>query len=97
MSTKLIFSSIAGLSLIAVSALGNATEINPLSPSYQKFNIAITAPASNDAARYVDNGNPLTPTYSRSGETGTWVATALRADQLYRETANPLHPGFKRI
>ena len=97
MSTKMIFSSIAGLSLIAVSALSNATEINPLSPSYQKFNVTVTAPLTSDAARYSDNRNPLTPTFSRSGDSANWVATTLPADQLYRDRANPLHPGFKRI
>jgi hypothetical protein len=96
MSTKLILSSIAGLTLIAVSALGNAAE-NPLAPTYQKFNVAIAAPATGEAARYVDRANPLAPTFTRSGEAGNWVSTALRADQLYRDTANPLHPSFKRI
>ena len=96
MSTRLILSSIAGLSLIAVSALGNATE-NPLAPTYQKFNVTVAAPATSDAARYVDNRNPLAPAYTRSGEAGSWVATALRADQLYRDVANPLNPSFKRI
>ena len=97
MSTKLIFSGIAGLSLIAVSALSSAAEINPLSPSYQKFNVSVAAPSSGEAARYVDSRNPLAPTFSRSGETANWVATNLRADQLYRDLANPLHPSFKRI
>ena len=97
MNTKLIVSSIAGLSLIAVSALSNAAEVNPLSPSYQKFNVAIAAPVTGDTARYVDNRNPLAPTFTGSGVTSNWVATALRADQLYRDIANPLHPGFKRI
>ena len=96
MSTKLILSSIAGLSLIAVSALGNATA-NPLSPSYQKFNVTVVAPATGEIVRYVDSANPLTPTFTRSGEAGKWVATAVRVGQLYRDTANPLHPSFKRI
>ena len=97
MSTKLILSGIAGLSLIAMSTFGNAAEMNPLSPSYQKFSVAIAAPVSGDATRYSDNRNPLTPTFSRSGENGNWVATTLRADQLYRDLVNPLHPSFKRI
>ena len=96
MSTKFILSSIAGLSLIAVSALGNATE-NPLSPTYQKFNVTVAAPVTGHAERYADNRNPLAPTYTRSGEAGNWVATTLRADQLYRDTDNPLNPSFKRI
>ena len=97
MNTKLIVSSIAGLSLIAVSALGNAAEINPLSPAYQKFSVAIAAPETGATARYVDNRNPLAPTFSRAGETSKWVATGLHADRLYRDIANPLHPGFKGI
>lgn len=97
MSTKLILSRIAGLSLIAMSTFGNATEMNPLSPSYQKFSVAIAVPVAGDAARYSDNRNPLTPTFSRSIEAGNWVATTLPADQLYRDRANPLHPSFKRI
>jgi hypothetical protein len=96
MSTKLILSSIAGLSLIAVSALGNAAG-NPLAPTYQKFNVSVAAPAIGDTARYVDRANPLNPTFTRTGEPGAWVSTALRADQLYRDVANPLHPSFKRI
>ncbi len=95
MSTKMILSSIAGLSLIAVSALGNATE-NPLAPTYQKFNVTVESPASPSAERYVDSSNPLTPTFTRAGEKATWVATTLRADQIYRDTANPLNPSFKR-
>ena len=97
MSRKMILSSIAGLTLIAASTLSSAASTNPLSPSYQKFDVAVTAPAASAAARYVDIANPLTPTYSRSGEAGSWVATTLNADQLYRDTANPLHPSFKRI
>ena len=54
MSTKLILSSIAGLSLIAMSTFGNAAEMNPLSPSYQKFSVAIAAPVAGDAVRYSD-------------------------------------------
>ena len=97
MSTKMILSSIAGLTVIAASTLSNAASTHPLSPSYQKFEVTIAAPAAGDAARYVDIGNPLSPTYSRSGQTANWVATTLRTDQFYRDTANPLHPGFKRI
>ncbi len=97
MSAKLMLSRIAGLSLIAVSALGNAATTNPLSPSFQKYNVTITAPASADAARYVDSANPLTPTFARSGDNSKWDTTTLRTEQLYRDTANPLHPGFKRI
>ena len=96
MSTKFILSSVAGLSLIAVSPLGNAAA-NPLSPSYQKFNVTVVTPATGETVRYVDSANPLTPTYTRSGEAGNWVATTLNADQLYRDTANPLNPSFKRI
>ena len=96
MSTKLILSSIAGLSLIAVSALGNAAA-NPLSPSYQKFNVTVVTPATGETVRYVDRANPLTPTFTRSGEAAKWIATDAGADQLYRDTANPLHPSFKRI
>ena len=97
MSTKLNVSTLAGLSLIALSTLGNATEINPLSPSYQKFNVTIAAPAAGEAARYVDNRNPLTPTFTRSGESDKWIATTSPASELYRDTANPLNPSFKRI
>ncbi len=97
MSSKLVLSCIAGLSLIAVSTLSNAAEINPLSPSYQKFNVAVTAPVTGDATRYIDIHNPLTPIFSRSGGSATWVATTLRTDQFYRDLANPLHPSFKRI
>ena len=96
MSTKMILSSVAGLSLIAVSALGNAAE-NPLASTYQKFDVTIAAPATGETVRYVDNRNPLAPTYTRSGEAVNWVATALRPDQLYRDRANPLNPSFKRI
>lgn len=96
MSTKLILSSVAGLSLIAVSALGNAAA-NPLSPSYQKFNVTVVTPATGETVRYVDSANPLTPTFTRSAEAGNWVATALPTDQRYRDTVNPLHPRFKRI
>jgi hypothetical protein len=97
MSTKMILSSIAGLTLIAASTLSSAANTNPLSPSYQKFEVAVAAPAASNATRYVDITNPLTPTYSRSGEAANWVATTLNADQLYRDTANPLNPSFKRI
>jgi hypothetical protein len=97
MSTKTILSSIAGLSLIAVSALGNAAVTNPLSPGFQKYNVTIETPVSANAARYIDAANPLTPTFTRAGDNSKWVTTTLRADQLYRDTANPLHPGFKRI
>ncbi len=97
MSTKTILSSIAGLTLVAVSTLGNAANTNPLSPSYQKFDIAITAPAAANVERYVDINNPLTPTYSRNSDAAKWVTTGLSTDQLYRDTANPLHPGYKRI
>lgn len=97
MRTKLILSSIAAMSLIAVSALGNAATTNPLSPSFQKYEVTITAPDSSNAVRYVDAANPLTPTFARSGDNSKWDTTTLRADQLYRDTANPLHPGFKRI
>lgn len=96
MSSKMILSSIAGLSLIAMSALGNAAE-NPLAPTYQKFNVTITAPATANSARYVDSRNPLAPTFTKSGEDANWVAATLRADQLYRDTANPLNPSYKRI
>ncbi len=96
MSTKMILSSIAGLSLIAVSALGSAAE-NPLAPTYQKFDVAVAAPATGEAVRYIDNRNPLVPTYTRSGETVNWVATTLRRDQIYRDSTNPLNPSFKRI
>jgi hypothetical protein len=97
MSTKTVLSSIAGLSLIAVSAVANAAATNPLSPSYQKFDVTINTPASANAVRYIDSANPLTSTYARIGDNSKWVTTTLRADQLYRDTANPLHPGFKRI
>ena len=97
MSSKLILSSIGGLSLIAVSALGNANEISPLSPSYQKFSVTVAAPAGGEAMRYVDNRNPLTPTFVRSGETGNWVTTTLPVAQLFRDRANPLHPSYKRF
>ena len=96
MSTKTILSSIAGLSLIVVSALGNAAD-NPLAPTYQKFNATIAAPATGETVRYVDSANPLAPTYTRSGEAGNWVATTLRPEQFYRDSANPLNPSFKRI
>ena len=95
MSTKLMLSSIAGLSLIAMSTFGNAAEMNPLSPSYQKFSVVIAAPVAGDAARYSDKRNPLTPTFSRSGETGNWVATTLPADQLYRDLANSATSEFQ--
>lgn len=97
MSTKMILSSIAGLTLVAVSALSSAANTNPLSPSYQKFDIAISAPAAGNGEHYVDINNPLTPTFSRKGEAGNWVTTTQRIEQLYRDTANPLHPGYKRI
>ena len=97
MSTKTILSSIAGLSLIAVSALGNAATTNPLSPSFQKYEVTIAAPVSTNAMRYVDVANPLAPTFTRFGDNSKWITTTLRADQLYRDTANPLHPSFKRI
>ena len=45
MSTKLILSRIAGLRWLAMSTLGNATEMNPLSPSYQKFSVVIAVVA----------------------------------------------------
>lgn len=97
MSTKSKLISIAGLTLIAASTLSSAAATNPLSPGYQKFIVTVAAPASANAQRYIDASNPLTPTFTRSGETTQWVPTTLRADQLYRDTANPLHPGFKRI
>ena len=97
MSKKIVVSGIAGLGLIAVSALGNAATTNPLSPGFQKYNVTITAPALVNATRYVDSANPLTPVFGRSGDNGKWVTTTLRADQLYRDTANPLHPSYKRI
>ncbi|MEO5860903.1 MAG: hypothetical protein ABIW48_01015 [Burkholderiales bacterium] len=96
MSTKFIVSSITGLGLIALSTLGNAANNNPLSPGFQRHKVTITAPASADATRYVDSANPLTPVFTRSGK-GKWVTTTLRTNRLYRDTANPLHPGFKRI
>jgi hypothetical protein len=96
MSTKFIVSSIAGLGLIAASAVGIAATTNPLSPGFQKYNVTIAAPVPVNATLYVDSANPLTPVVTRSGDSGKWVTT-LRADQLYRDTANPLHPGFKRM
>lgn len=96
MSTKFIVSSIAGLGLIAASALSNAATTNPLSPGFQKYDVRIAAPASANATRYVDSANPLTPVFARSGDS-KWVAATSRANPLYRDTANPLHPGFKRI
>jgi hypothetical protein len=97
MSTKTILSSIAGLSLIAVSTLSSAATTNPLSPSFQRYNVTIDAPVSVNTARYIDSANPLTPTFTRASGNSKWTTTTLRADQLYRDTANPLHPGFKRI
>lgn len=97
MSTNTIVSSIAGLSLIAASALGNAATTNPLAPGFQKYNVTITAPVSANATRYVDVANPLTPAFARFGDNSKWITTTLRTEQLYRDTANPLHPGFKRI
>jgi hypothetical protein len=97
MSTKSKLVSITGITLIAASTLSTAATTNPLSPGYQKYGVTISAPDSANAKRYVDAANPLTPTYTRSGEAIVWVPTTLRAEQLYRDTANPLHPGFKRI
>ncbi len=94
MSIKFIVSSIAGLGLIAASTLGNAATTNPLSPGFQKYDVTIAAPAWATATRYVDSSNPLTPMFTRSGDS-KWVATTLHANQLYRDAANPLHPGFK--
>ena len=97
MNLKLIAATITAAGLLAVSALSNATPTNPLSPSYQKSAVTIAEYHSPNTTRYVDAANPLNSRYSRDGDAGRWVATAITTERLYRDVANPLHPSFKRI
>jgi hypothetical protein len=76
------------------ASFASAASNSPLDPFYCVKDAADTVSLAPEA-RYVDK-NPLHPGYSRL--TGSsWVATkAVASTVLYGDTANPLHPQFKR-
>ena len=85
---------VAAASMFAATAqAGN----NPLHPSYfqEKAAQSVQTHATGDSARYVDVRNPLSPSYSRSGD-ANWMVTSDLNVVAYVDSRNPLSPSFKR-
>lgn len=92
--------STAALAAVAAASMFAATaqaENNPLHPSYFQGKAAqsVQTQAAGDAARYVDVRNPLSPSYSRSGDVN-WMVTSDLTVVAYVDSRNPLSPSFKR-
>lgn len=94
MLKKSLFATIAATTLFAASA--HATD-NPLHPSYFQEKAAnwVQSKATGDVARYVDVGNPLSPSFNRNGD-AAWVVTSDVNVVAYVDSRNPLSPSFKR-
>ena len=88
------FAAVAATTMFAATA---QAENSPLHPSYYQVKAANSVPAtvSGDAARYVDVRNPLSPSFSRSGDANWMVASDLKV-VAYVDSRNPLSPSFKR-
>ena len=90
----------ATFAAVAVATMFAATaqaENNPLHPSYfqNKAAQAVQTQVTGNTARYVDVGNPLSPSYSRNGE-ANWMVTSDLNVVAYVDSRNPLSPSFKR-
>ena len=88
-------------SLIAMIAAGAAmanAATNPLDPGYYAEKFAAVAPAVTGAKTtiYRDINNPTSPSYSRNGSDAAWTQTSDVIGAGYDQSANPLHPTFKR-
>ena len=82
---------------LAGASLANAAN-NPLDPGYYAEKFATSAPAITTTATtaYRDINNPLSPDYARGGSDAGWVQTGDVITAPYDQSANPLHPSFKR-
>ena len=89
------------VSLIAASLLGataaNAAS-NPLEPRYYAEKFAASAPMIVTAATtiYRDVNNPLSPGYGRVAGDYAWIPSSDMVLRIYDQSANPLHPSFRR-
>ena len=88
------FAAVAAAAMFAATA---QAENNPLHPSYfqGKATQSVQTQAPGDVARYVDVRNPLSPSYSRSGD-ANWMVTSDLIVVAYVDSRNPLSPSFKR-
>lgn len=82
---------------LAGATLANAAS-NPLHPSYYAEKFAASAPVitAMGTAIYRDLNNPLSPRYARNASDAGWVQTGDAVAKPYDQSANPLHPSFKR-
>jgi protein-disulfide isomerase len=92
--TTATFAAIAAASLFAATA---QAANNPLHPSYfqDKAANSVQPIVTGDTVRYVDVGNPLSPSYNRAGD-ATWMVTSDVNVVAYVDIRNPLSPSYKR-
>ena len=96
MKTTFFTTILTAATLLTTSALVQAAQTSPLSPSYGRDKIVIAEYVNPNAMRYVNAANPLDARFTRTGKDGNWVATATTTKSGYRDVTNPLHPSFKR-
>jgi hypothetical protein len=79
----------------AVSA--NAAD-NPREPRYFAEKFAARAPLiiTTATTMYRDINNPLSPSYRSTASTDAWIPSSDMDIKIYDQSANPLHPMFKR-
>ncbi len=82
---------------LAGATLANAAS-NPLDPGYYAEKYGASAPVitAMGTAIYRDINNPLSPRFARNGSEAGWVTTSDSVAFPYDQSANPLHPSFKR-
>ena len=92
--TTVTFAAVAATAMFAASA---QAANNPLHPSYFQEKAAKSVQSNTTAgtAHYVDVRNPLSPSFSRSGD-ANWMVTSNTNVVAYVDSRNPLSPRFKR-
>ena len=96
-----VIATVVGTALAgSLSAHAQPRSNNPLQPSYfsDRSNVGeIKGRGTSSVATDLNATNPLHPTYFVARLAGKgWMPTVLAKSAPWRDTRNPLHPGFDR-
>jgi len=90
---------IAAVAVGAALAMSSYAATNPLHPMYfvkQGEAAGWVGSKNSPVDRYVDNRNPLHPSYAVSASDAGWTETGKTGQVAYIDINNPLHPLFQR-
>ena len=90
------FARIAAAAAVAAAASAvQAASVNPLDPAAYSGKPAQVVESTGTVAAYIDSTNPLVPSFHQGRTGAAFVGTAAHADDIYRDSANPLNPSHR--